>query len=240
MGRLDFKTPFDQLTELRATLTVGEIAEMTGVRRETLSRARPDSRFQRRTQKALDDLYVVVTRLMPTIGGDSVHLASIMRRPQSVLAERSIAGLLREGRVDLILEHLDPPAPTEEEQLENIEFDPDVLAELSAAEDEDHGALEAKHAAEERRFSSLVSADSELASRLPRIESKIHEHFGADVRIRRAVIVDHSASDGRDRIYLGVRSGFAFDEEVDLLADFLVSDEELLGPVRDRLVIGNM
>jgi hypothetical protein len=232
-------SPYDELTELRSVLTVQEIAEVTGLRRETLFRARPDSRLQRRTQHAIDDLYTVVLRLRPTMGADPVHLAAVMRRPQAALAHRSIAELLQEGRVDEVLELLDPPAPTEEEQLENIEFDPEILAGLSKTTDPTPDQVEAKSAEDERRVAALLDTDLELASRLPAIESAIREHFGADARIRRAVITDYDDPGGSDELYLGVRSGLPIDQEIDRLGE-LVGDEELLGPVAKRLTIGNL
>jgi hypothetical protein len=239
MGTLDFKTPFDELSELRGLLSVREIAEMTGMRRETLSRARPDSRFQRRNQQALDDLYVVVTRMRPLVGGDTTHLAAILRRPQAVFAQRSIAELLKDGKVDAVLEHLHPSAPTEAEQLENIQFDPEILAELARTADDDYRGAEVKSANQERRLSDLLDADPELASRLPAIEAEIRGHFGPDATLRRAVIDAHDDPVGGDRLYLGVRSGLPIDEEIDRLGE-LVSDEDLLGPVAGRLTIGNL
>jgi len=187
-------SPYDELAELRSMLTVQEIADVTGVRRETLSRARPDSRFQRRTQKALDDLYAVATRLRPTIGGDPVHLAAVMRRPQSALAQRSIADLLREGRADEVLEHLGPPGPepTAREQLENLRFDPELSARLSPTPTEVHPD-EAQVAEEARLVAAMLGADPELASLLPEIEAKILRHFGSDATIDRTIIADHDS-----------------------------------------------
>jgi hypothetical protein len=233
-------SPYDELTELRSVLTVQEIAEVTGVRRETLSRARPDSRLQRRTQKALDDLYTVVTRLRPSLGVETVHLAAVMRRPQAVLDQRSIAELLQEGRVDDVLEHLDPPSRSEEEQLENIEFDPELLAQLSPSPRNDDAAVQAKLAEEERRVAKLLDADPELASLLPAIEAAIYEIFGPDTRIRRSIVTDYEDPDARDHLYLGVRSGLSFDQEIDRLGSLLVGSENLLEPVRERLAIGNL
>ena len=56
----------------------------------------------------------------------------------------------------------------------------------------------------------------------------------------RAIIIDHDNPDGGDRLYLGVRSRWSFDQEIDRLGEMLVSDEDLLGPVRKRLTIGNL
>jgi hypothetical protein len=235
-------SPYDELTELRSMLTVQEIAEVTGVRRETLSRARPDSRLQRRTQKALDDLYAVVSRLEPAMGVGAVHLAAVMRRPQAALDQRSIAELLQEGRVAEVLAHLDPPEPdpTETEQLEDLGFDPEVLAQLTPTPTDDDPRVQAKLAEEERRVAALLDADPDLADRLPAIEARIHEHFGADARIRRSVLAAHDDPEGSDGLYLGVRTGFSFDDEIDRLGKLLVSSENLLGPVRERLTIGNL
>jgi len=235
-------SPYDELTELRSVLTVVEIAEVTGVRRETLSRARPDSRLQRRTQKALDDLYAVVERLRPSIGVDTIHLAAVMRRPQAALAQRSIAELLREGRVEEVLEHLDPPAPdaTETEQLRNIEFGPETLAQLTPTPTNDDPRVRAKIAEEERRVAAVLGADPDLASRLPAIEATIYEYFGTDARIRRSVFTEYDNPEGGDVLYLGVRTGLSFDEEIERLGKLLVSSDDLLEPVRHRLTIGNL
>jgi hypothetical protein len=235
-------SPYDELTELRSMLTVQEIAEVTGVRRETLSRARPDSRLQRRTQKALDDLYAVVSRLSPTMGVDPVHLAAVMRRPQAALAQRSIAELLQEGRAAEVLEHLDlsEPDPTELEQLKNIRFAPEILAQLTPTPTDADPRVQAKLVEEERRVAALLDADPDLASRLPAIEAKIHEHFGADARIRRSVIAEYDDPEGGDGLYLGVCTGLSFDEEIERLGKLLVSSDDLLEPVRERLTIGNL
>src|ERR1700753_2247797 len=91
VAALDFKSPFDELTELRESMTTQEIAGLTGLRRETISRARPDSRFPRRTEKAIGDLYALVTRIKAVAGGDLAQVGAILRRPQSALGGRSIA-----------------------------------------------------------------------------------------------------------------------------------------------------
>jgi hypothetical protein len=239
MEKLHIMSPYDELTELRSVMTVPEIAEMTGVRRETLSRARPGSRLQRRTQRALDDLYAVVTRLRPTMGGDPVHLAAVMRRPQPALAQRSIADLLQEGRVNEILDHLTPaPASTETVQLENVRFDPEVLAGLSKTRDPAPDQLEAKAAEDERRVEALLGADPELASCLPAIESKIREYFGSDSRIERRAPVLYDSPEENETLYLRIRSSLDHDEQIDRLTRLLGDEDDLLDPVAAQLTIG--
>ena len=202
-------SPFDELTELRSVLSVQEIAEVTGMRRETLSRARPDSRFQRRTQKALDDLYAVVTRLRPVLGADPTHLAAILRRPQEGFGRRSIADLLREGKVEEVLGHLPPPegpqAGTPRE---------------SGPEDDVEGFL---------------AADPELVALLPEIEAKTRRHFAPVKWIKRHLVVEAGAD---DVLYLEVRNDRSFDENFKRLMALLEQERDLLRPVRTRLTIG--
>ncbi|HEX3736058.1 MAG TPA: hypothetical protein VHV53_00825 [Solirubrobacterales bacterium] len=214
MGELNLMSPFDELTELRSVLTVQEIAEMTGLRRETLSRARPDSRFQRRTQKALDDLYAVVTRLRPSVGGDTHRLVTILRRPQATLGRRSIAELLQEGKVDEVLDRLPVPKPREQPQ-RPLEPIPDK---------------------QKQRAAELLAADPELAERLPAIEAAIRLHFGADAPIERGVIWSYSPGE-EDELYVRVDSALSFEEKVDRLGD-LLSEEEVFRGLLPRLTIG--
>jgi hypothetical protein len=235
MAGLDLATPYDVLTELRSMLTLAEISEMTGLRRETLSRARSGVRFQRRTAKALDDLYLVVNRLRPMLAGDVTHLAAILRRPQEPLGGHSIAELLREGRVEVALEHLAPPLP-EEEKLEDFRLDPEIEAGLSASED----GLASPPRGNPTHVdpAELLDGDPDLTSRLPAIEAAIRERFGDDVRIERKIIREPFNSNTRDELYLRVHSGLSFDEEVDRLRRLLREEQDLLGPVQRRLTIG--
>jgi hypothetical protein len=187
MGRLDTRTPFEDLTDLRQVLSLGEIAEMTDLRRETLSRARPDSRFQQRTAKGLHDLYVVVSRLRPMVDGD-VHLAAILRRPQPEFARRSIARVLRDGQVDAVLRHLDQPEPADQEKLEKFELPPEVVAELEASQRKEGSAPPVGDPTLAGRISALLAADPELSARLPEIETKVLEYFGPGARVERKII----------------------------------------------------
>lgn len=209
MGSLDFKSPFDELTELRAVLTTQEIAELTGLRRETISRARPDSRFQRRTEKALGDLYLVVTR-MKAVVGEVGQLAAVLRRPQAELAGHSIAELLREGRVEVVLASLSsgPPVPL----VSNPTMD--------------------------ERVDALLEGDPELRSRIPAIEAALVEHFGLGAQVEREMITSYDESEGSDEIYLRVLVDLTFDEKVDRLADVLEQERDLLAPVRSKLTVG--
>lgn len=236
VGEIDVTTPFEELTELRSLLTLSEIAEMTGLRRETLSRARPDSRFQRRTEKGIHDLHVVTGRLRPMVGGD-VHLAAVLRRPQAVLGGRSIAELLSDGRVDVVLEHLTPPAQTEAQQLENLRLPPEVEARLApagrASQEEAAGDPRA-----DERVSALLAADPELDLRLGAIEAAIRARFGPGARVERRIIEPEDVPDGRDHLYLRIHTTLSFDEEVARLGEFLRLEEELLAPVMKRLTIG--
>jgi hypothetical protein len=206
---LDFKTPFDELSELREVLSNQEIAEMTGLRRETISRARPDSRFQRRTEKALGDLYAVVTRMRAVAGDDLGQLAAVLRRPQASLGSRSIAELLKAGKADAVLDSLAaaPRAAPEEPR-------PDA------------------------GVRALLAADPELRSRLTAIEAAIVRHFGPGTRVERKVIVEYDDPQGEDDLYLRVHTDLSLDEEVDLLSEFLGREKDLLAPVRERVVIG--
>jgi hypothetical protein len=213
MAGLDFKTPFDELTELRAVLTTQQIAELTGLRRETLSRARPDSRFQRRTEKALGDLYAVVTRMRSVAGGDLGQLAAILRRPQAALDGRSIADLLKAGRVDLVLQH------------------------LAAPESPTRAATPLPGEPPEGAVAVFLAADPELDSLLPEIEEKIRAHFGPQARIERGIIEDFESGEG-DVFYLRVRDDLSLDENIARLTALLTAEWDLLSPVTERLTIG--
>lgn|GEM_PF-4306292 len=236
MPDLDFRTPFDELSELRTVLTTQQIAEMTGLRRETISRARPDSRFQRRTEKALGDLYLVVTRMRAVIGDDLGQLAAVLRRPQKELAGRSIAELLLDGQVDVVLARLSVAPPTEVGGPERLHLAPEVEAQLARLEEPSEG--EAKDPALDEKVAAVLAADPDLDSRLGAIEEAIRDHFGPGSRVERQIISPHDEPDGRDELYLRVHSELSLDEEIDRLAEFLRQEEDLLAPVRRQLVIG--
>ncbi|HJZ37825.1 MAG TPA: hypothetical protein VJ204_16265 [Solirubrobacterales bacterium] len=237
VGTLDVKTPFEELTELREVLSLSEIAEMTDLRRETLSRARPDSRFQQRTAKGLHDLCAVVSRLRPMVDGD-VHLAAILRRPQPEFARRSIARVLRDGQVDAVLRHLDQPEPADQEELENFELPPDVVAELEASEKEERPKPPIEDPTLAKRVSALLAADPELSSRLPEIEAKVLEYFGPNARVERKIIEPWDIPDGHDEFYLRVRTDLSVAEQIDRLGALLEGEQDLLRPFLDRLTIG--
>jgi hypothetical protein len=237
MPDLDFKTPFDELGELRAVLTTQQIAELTGLRRETISRARPDSRFQRRTEKALGDLYLVVTRMRSVLGEDLGQLAAVLRRPQEELGGRSIAELLLEGQVEVVLESLAPAAPTEAEVLTDLRFDPEVEAQLTPLEEPSEEEVLRDPALDEQ-VAAVLAADPELDSRLDAIEAAIRRCFGPGSRVERQIISPYDVPDGSDELYLRVHSDLSLDEEIDLLGELLRSDKDLLAPVRSRLTIG--
>jgi hypothetical protein len=212
---LDFATPFDELTELRALLTTQEIAEFTGLRRETISRARPDSRFQRRTENALRDLYLVVTKMRSVAGGDLVQLAAVLRRSQTQLGGRSIAELLREGEVDVVLESLSEVASTEARK-----------------------AVSARERQLEEQVAKLLAAHPELRSRLPAIEAAVVRHFGPGARVERQIIIDYEGTEEDDELLLHVRTDLSLEERIERLSEVLQHEEELLAPVRRHLVIG--
>jgi hypothetical protein len=211
MAGLDFSTPFDELSELRELLTTQQIAEFTGLRRETISRARRDKPFRPRTEKAIGDLYLVVTRMRSLPDLDPRHLAAILRRPQAALGDRSIGELLKEGEVDLVLRHLAGEEPARR-----------APAPPSA------DAVEA-----------LLAADPELAALVPEIEARLREHFAPVEKITRGVSVEPEG-EGDDELYLQVKNDLSFDQNFDRLAAFLEGERDLLAPVRTRLTIGFM
>lgn len=237
VAELDLKSPFDELSELRAVLTTQEIAELTGLRRETISRARPDRRFRRSTEKAWGDLNAVVTRMRASHGGDLGQLAAILRRPQSQFDGRSIAELLREGKVDLVLEQLSPPVPSTVGQLEDLQLDRATLAALTPSK----GALAVSRSGpDEPPVAELLDADPALAALLPEIEARIRDHFGADAQVDAAVVIDPDEPGGRDHLYLRISTGLPFEVEIDRLAALLDREEALLEPFQDRLTIGTL
>jgi hypothetical protein len=214
MASLDFKTPFDELTELREVLTTQEIAELTGLRRETVSRARPDSRFQRRTEKALGDLYAVVTRMRSARSDEVGRLGAILRRPQAEFAGRSIAELLRDGQVDAVLESLTTGAPSK-------------------------AAGEARKPTVEGRVAALLEGDPELRTLLPAIEAALLKQFGPGATVERKIVNEvWDDPDGPDELIIRVHNDLSLDENIDRHADFLARERDLLAPVRSRFAIG--
>jgi hypothetical protein len=223
MTSLDFKTPFDELTELRTVLTTQDIADLTGLRRETISRARPDSRFQRRTEKALGDLYLIVAKIRSIKGDDTGQFAAVLRRRQAQLGDRSIAELLRDGKVEVALDSFSADAPTEAEGLPNPS-----ATNFTRDSDRDR----------EERVAALLEADPELRSRLGAIEAAIVRHFGPRTKVERKIVGQFDESEGEDDLYLRVYTDLPFAEEIDGLAEFRHRQEDLLAPVRGKLVIG--
>jgi hypothetical protein len=235
---LDFRTPFDELTELRSTLTTQEIADLTGLRRETLSRARPGRRFQRRTEKAIGDLYLVVTRMRATAGGDLGQLAAVLRRPQAALGDRSVADLLKEGRVDLVLEHLETPDPVERGRRPNFRLSPRTEAKLKAYDPvEAAAATPAIREREEDRVAAFLAGDPELAALLPEIEAKVRECFAPVGWLERGIIVEYEG-EADDVLYLWAHNDLSFDENEKRFMAFLGQQRDFLRPVRSRLNIG--
>lgn len=238
VAELDFKGPFDELAELRSQLTTQEIAELTGLRRETISRARPDTRFRRRTEKALGDLYLVVTRMRSATGDDLGQLAAVLRRPQAVFGDRSIADLLREGRVDEVLEHLKTPAPIERRRRPNLRLGRGVEAKLKAYDPaEAAAAIPAIREREEKRVAAFLAGDPELAALLPEIEAKVRECFAPVERLERGVIVEYE-DEADDVLYLWAYNDLSFDENEKRFMIFLGRERDFLRPVRSRLNIG--
>jgi hypothetical protein len=235
---LDFKSPFDELDELRRFLTIQEIAEVTGLRRETLSRARPDSRFQRRTEKALGDLHRVVAKMREVRGDDPGRLAAILRRPQIEFAGRSIADLLREGQVDVVLESLFSDAPTTAEELVSFRLDPEVDARLEPWREPSSKELE-RDPALDARVVAVLEADPELRSRLNAIEAALVRHFGPGAKVERTIVSEfYDDPDGSDELYLRLHADLSLDESMNRLAAFIERESDLLAPVRAQLAIG--
>ncbi len=217
MTSLDFKSPFDELAELRDLLTTQEIADFTGLRRETISRARPDSRFQRRTEQALADLYIVVTKVRSTVGEDLGQLAAVLRRPQAEFAGRSIADLLREGQAEVVLDSLRSGAPEEAQGPVKPRVDPAIGA----------------------RVAAVLEADPELRARLSEIEAALVRHFGPGSEVERRIVSEFCDDpEGSDELYLHVSADLPLDESIGRLASFLEQEEDLLAPVRAQLTIG--
>jgi hypothetical protein len=174
---LDFKTPFDELAELRAVLTTQEIAEFTGLRRETISRARPDGRFRRRTEKALGDLYLVVTRMRTVMGEEHGQLAAILRRPQAELSGRSIAELLRSGEVDVVLKSL---SELDAQVAAVLDTDPELRRRLGAIE-----AALVEHFGPEAKVERKIISDYEEMGESDQLYLHVRADLSLDEKIDR-------------------------------------------------------
>ena len=238
VASLDFKSPFDELLELREVLTTQEIGELTGLRRETISRARPDSRFQRRTEKALGDLYAVVVKLRSFRGDDVGQLGAVLRRPQAELAGRSIAELLRDDQADVVLRSLVSETSTEAEEIAAFRLDPGVKARLEPWVEPPEEGLAADPGLDQR-IEALLEGDPELCSRLGAIEAALVKHFGPEARVERQIIDDHDSPTRSEELYLpAFHTDLSLDEEIERLGGFLRREEDLLDPVHRHLVIG--
>ncbi len=238
VASLDFKTPFDELTELRTVLTNQEIAELTGLRRETISRARPDSRFQRRTEEALRDLFLVVTQMKSVVGEDVGQLAPVLRRPQVEFAGRSIADLLREGKVEVILESLFAGPEKRVERPATPRLDHEAMAQLAPWREPSETDL-VRDPALDARVAAVLDADPELQAKLEAVEGALIAHFGTGTEIERKVVSEfYDDPEGSDELYLRLRNDVPFDANIDRLADFLREEEDLVAPVLPRLTIG--
>ncbi len=213
---LDFKSPFDELSELREVLTNQEIADLTGLRRETISRARPDSRFRQRTERALGDLYAVVTRMRSINGGDIGQLAAVLRRPQVSLGSRSIAELLKDGEVDAVLDSLSEQPRIDEPSEE------DRVAEVKR----------------EEKVAAFLAGEPELRSRIEAIEAAVLRHFGPGAIVVREMAVYYDEPEPEDDLFLRVTTGLTVEEDLDLLRSFFRQERDLLAPVKRHLVIG--
>lgn len=221
MVPLDFRSPFDELTELRSVLTTKEIAEATGLRRETISRARPDRPFRRRTERALGDLYSVVERMRSVLDGNLTQLAAILRRPQSEFDGRSIADLLRAGEVDLVLKHLED---SRQAAWEPSTAGPEVAESLPRGE----------------AVKKFLAADPELAERLPEIEAKVRQYFAPVERVERSVWEDFEALPGEPFLEFELRvvNDLSVEANVECMGALFEAEMALIEPVHDRLRIG--
>jgi hypothetical protein len=180
--------------------------------------------------------------------GDRAHLAAVLRRPQQEFGGRSIADLLREGKVDEVLQRLGSTTAADQ-RLEDLSFDPETFAALGAGERGAERPVAGSGSSSARsdtlstnsgdpRLVALLEADPALADLLPSIEARIRDHFGADAQIERAVVADPDDADGGDRLYLRVSTGLSFEQEVELLTALLDQEEARLEPFRDRLTVG--
>lgn len=236
MASLDLLTPYDDLKDLRAVLSAQQIAELTGLRRETISRARPEKQFRRQTARIVTDLNAVVRQLRRVIGEDPVQLAALLERPQAALDGSSIAELIRDGRTAVVLGHLAGTETKNEERLEDLQFDPEVQAELEALQSEERATVAAAIA--DGRAAELIAVDPELGRRIPMVEAKIQERFGADARVERAFVADPSDPDSSGHVHLSIRSRLPLDEQIARLGAFLSEEEGLLASVQTRMTIG--
>jgi hypothetical protein len=155
--------------------------------------------------------------LRPLLAGDATHLAAVLRRRQALLDQRSIAELLKEGRVDLVLERLAAPEPPTRAATPRPGMPPEDAVE------------------------AFLAADPELDSLLPEIEAKVRLHFGPLEGIERGIIEDFEGEPGDrsgDVLYLRVLNDLSLDANIERLITLLEQERDLLSPVHSRLTIG--
>ena len=216
------------LDELRQSLRSSEIAEVTGLRPETISRIRPGHRPARRTERLLDDLCAIVTALGGEPGGADarIRFALVRRRPE--LDGRSIADLLRAGLADRALELLAGPADDSE-----LAVGETLERELAASE-RGAGAPRDRRTVAVRQF---LAADPQVSALLEKLPESLQAAFRAPVRLEPTVLPDESGL-GDDELFVGVASDLELSEANQRLGEFLGSAWDRLGPATERIYLG--
>ena len=70
------------------------------------------------------------------------------------------------------------------------------------------------------------------------MEAALIGYFGPGAAIERKVNVYYDFSESSDELYLRVCSNRSIDEQIDRLIEFFQREEDLLAPMRARLLIG--
>jgi transcriptional regulator with XRE-family HTH domain len=92
----------DELEQLRSWLRASEIAEMTGLRPETISRISSGQPASRRAERLIDDLYYVAGRVRARLD-DPGQLRFALNRRRPEYEARSYAEMIREDDIGFVL-----------------------------------------------------------------------------------------------------------------------------------------
>jgi len=220
-------TVYDELDELKGTLRSAEIAEVIGRRPETISRIRRGRPVSRRTERALDALYVIVTSLLERFGGDAAATRFDLFRRRAELGGRSAADLIRSGEIDRVLELA---IAVEAELLVSEELD----ALLRRMEYRGSPQAEPSGTREVERF---LGEHPELRPTVALVAEAARSLFGADAELVLDVLSD--VDSGAEELYAGIRSSLPVGVATERLRQLYRERwDGALDAVADRLTVG--